>query len=134
MDWQGILLSVLGTVLTALAGWISTRLISLINSKVENTKAAKCLSDAVEIVTKSVKSTYQTYVEALKDKNVFDSTSQAEALEEAKKSIMAQLPTDVETYIAKNFGDVEAWVTTSIESSIYDLKNQNKATEENAAA
>lgn len=124
MDWQTVLLSVLSIVLTALVTWASERLISYLNTKITNTKYAKYLTDAVDIVTGAVKSTYQTYVEALKDKNMFTEEAQKEALTRATNMALSQLSQELQTFITTNFGDLEGWIQNAIESSLYDLKNK----------
>lgn len=126
MDIQTILLSALSIVITALVTWGTERLIALINSKIKNTKYAKYLADSVDIVSRAVKTTYQTYVEALKDKNMFTSDAQVEALNKAKDIAISQLSTEMKTFIESNFGDMEKWLTSTIESVIYDLKKKNK--------
>ena len=123
MDWQNILLSIVSIVLTALVSWLTQRLITWINNKISNSKNAKYMTDAIEIVVRSVKVTYQTYVQALKDKNIFDKAAQKEALTRAKNMALSQLSQDVKSYIESNFGDIESWVNNVIESTIYDLKN-----------
>ncbi|MDE5910774.1 MAG: hypothetical protein K2H24_00410, partial [Clostridia bacterium] len=100
-------------------------LIALINAKLANTKYAKYLTCAVDIITNAVKSTYQTYVEVLKDKDAFTADAQKEALNKAKEIALAQMTVEVKNYIANNFGDVEVWVSNTLESTIYDLKNKN---------
>ena len=124
MNWQTILLSVISIVLTALVSWGAERLIALINSKLANTKYAKYLTSVVDIITRAVKTTYQTYVEALKDKNMFTPEAQKEALLKAGKMALAQLTEDSKKWIETNFGDVKTWITNTIESVIYDLKNK----------
>lgn len=126
MDIQTILLSALSIVITALVTWGTERLIALINSKIKNTKYAKYLADSVDIVSRAVKTTYQTYVEALKGKNMFTSDAQVEALNKAKDIAISQLSTEMKTFIESNFGDMEKWLTSTIESVIYDLKKKNK--------
>lgn len=123
MDWQSILLSVVSIVLTVLVSWLTQRLITWINSKISNSKNAKYLTDAVEVVVRAVKVTYQTYVEALKDENMFDKAAQLQALNQAKDMVLSQLSQDVKDYIASNFGDIESWINNMIESTIYDLKS-----------
>lgn len=125
MDWQSILLSVLGIIITALASWAAERAIALINSKLNNSKYAKYLVDATNIITGAVKSTYQTYVQALKDKDMFTLEAQAEALSKAKEIAIGQLSLEVKKYLEENFGEVESWINSQIESVIYDLKNIN---------
>lgn len=124
MNIQTILLSALGIIITTLVTWGTERLIALINSKLKNTKYAKYLTDAVGIVSRAVKTTYQTYVEALKDKNAFTGEAQLEALNKAKDIAMAQLSGEMKEFIESNFGDIEKWLTSTIESVIYDLKNK----------
>lgn len=124
MNWQTILLSVISIVLTALVSWGAERLIALINTKLANSKFAKYLTSAVDVVTRSVKATYQTYVESLKDKNMFTPEAQKEALLKAGEMALAQLTEDSKKWIETNFGDVKTWITNTIESVIYDLKNK----------
>lgn len=129
MEWQSILLSIIGIVLTALIGWLSEKLISYLNSKITNTKYAKYLEDAVELVTRAVKTTYQTYVESLKKQDAFTKENQLEALTNAKNVVVSQLSKDMRNYITDNFGDIDHWVSTMVESVIYDLKRTTKKEE-----
>lgn len=131
MNIQTILLSALGIIITTLVTWGTERLIALINSKLKNTKYAKYLTDAVGIVSRAVKTTYQTYVEALKDKNAFTGDAQLEALNKAKDIAMAQLSGEMKEFIESNFGDIEKWLTSTIESVIYDLKNKSQGEKAN---
>lgn len=124
MDWQAILLSVISIVLTALVSWGAERLIALINTKLANSKYAKYLTSTVEVVTRAVKTTYQTYVQELKDKDMFTPEAQKEALAKAGEMALSQLTEDAKSWIASNFGDVGAWISNTIESVIYDLKNK----------
>lgn len=130
MDFQAILLSAISVVLTALISWGAERLIAFINSKIKNVKSAKYLTDAVEAVTRAVKSTYQTYVQALKGKDAFTSEAQAEAFEKAKDMALKQLSAETKKFISNNFGDMDIWMQGVIESVIYDLKNKYKKKEE----
>lgn len=123
MDWQSILFTVIKIVLTVVLSWASERLIVYINEKLKDTKYAKYLTDAVDIVTRAVKTTYQTYVEALKDKNAFTKEAQKEALSQAVAIVKTQLNDEAKAYIEGNFGDLEAWIVNCIESVLYDLKN-----------
>ena len=124
MDWQTVLLSVVSIVLTALVTWASERLISYLNTKISNAKYAKYLTDSVTIVMGAVKSTYQTYVEALKEKDMFTEEAQKEALTRATTLALSQLSQELQTFITTNFGDLEGWIQNAIESSLYDLKNK----------
>lgn len=123
MNFQTILLSILGTVLTALATWGVERLIAWLNTKIKDNKALTYLNNAISVITSVVKATYQTYVEALKDKNMFTEEAQKEALNRAIEQAKATMSTEVQNYITANFGDLTEWIRLQIEAVIYSLKN-----------
>lgn len=131
MNIQTILLSALSVVVTALVTWGTERLIALINTKLKNTKYTKYLTDAVDIISRAVKTTYQTYVEGLKNENAFTVEAQNKALVKAKAIALSQLSSDIKSFVETNFGDVEQWIESTIESVIYDLKNTSKTGEGN---
>lgn len=134
MNWQAILLSVISIVLTALVSWGAERLIALINSKLANSKYAKYLTSVVDVITRAVKTTYQTYVETLKNKDMFTADAQKEALSKAGEMALAQLSEDSKEWIKTNFGDVKVWISNTIESVIYDLKNKPSGESTNEGA
>lgn len=120
---QNILLSALGVIITGLATWLSTYIVKLLNEKIKDKQFARWLSQIIEIITNAVKCTYQTYVEALKDKNMFTKEAQEEALKKTLQSVKSQLSQESIKFIEDNFGDVEKWLIEKIESIIYSLKN-----------
>lgn len=91
MNWQTILFSIISIALTALVGWGAERLIALINAKLANTKYAKYLTNAVKIITRAVKTTYQTYVSSLKDNHIFTAEAQKEALSKVGSVALSQM-------------------------------------------
>lgn len=125
MDWQALLLTIAGMIITAVISFAGERLIAWLNTKITNGKALTALTGAVGIITNSVKATYQTYVEALKGKNLFDGDAQKNALKMAKDNAISQLSAETKAFIEQTYGDVEKWVEGTIESVIYDLKNKN---------
>lgn len=123
MNWQEVLLSILGVILTTFIAWGCKTLISLIETKVKNVKAATLLKSIVDITAMAVKTTYQTYVEALKAEGKFDENAQKEAMKKSKDAVIGQLSGEAKSFISDNFGDIGMWVENTIESVIYDLKN-----------
>jgi len=126
MNIQQILLSVLGTALTALAAWGVERLTAWLSTKIKNGKALKLLNEAINVVQSVVKATYQTYVQSLKDKNMFDAAAQKNALNMAVESATKTLSVEAKNYITANFGDLTEWIILKVESTLYDLKNKPK--------
>lgn len=54
---------------------------------------------------------------------MFDKESQKVALIKAKNDALAQMTDEIKEYITKNYGDLETWIITQIESTINILKN-----------
>lgn len=121
-----LLLNILSVVVSAvvlpLISLIGAKLVSFINTKINNEKTSKLLTSATEIVTSAVRSVFQTYVEALKKAGTFDKESQLSALNQAKNIALNQMTDDIKEYISKNYGDLDSWLTTQIESTINLLK------------
>jgi len=111
------------TVIVPLVTWSGAELIKLIQAKTKTVKDSEYLSVATNVVTNAVKTVFQTYVESLKKSGTFTKEAQAEALKQAKETVLCQLSEDVKAYITANFGDFNTWLTTQIESTINTLKN-----------
>lgn len=123
-----ILLNVLSVVVTSiilpLITYAGTRLITYLNSKIKDENAKQILSNATEIVVNSVKAVLQTYVDTLKKNGSFDEASQKLALLKAKDIALSQMTDEVKKFIEKNYGSLDSWLTTTIESTINTLKNK----------
>ena len=121
-----ILLNILSVVVSAvvlpLISLIGAKLVSFINTKINDEKASKLLSKATEIVTNAVRSVFQTYVEALKKNGTFDKDSQISALNQAKTIAISQMTDEVKDYISTTYGDLDNWLSTNIEATINLLK------------
>ena len=123
-----IILNIISVVVTAvilpLISYAGARLIAWLNAKIKDENAKQQLTVATDIVTNAVRSVFQTYVEALKKNGTFDKESQKAALIKAKDDALAQMSDEIKDYITKNYGDLETWITTQIESTINILKNK----------
>ena len=123
-----IILNIISVVVTAvilpLISYAGARLIAWLNAKIKDENAKQQLTTATNIVTNAVRSVFQTYVETLKKNGTFDKESQKVALIKAKDDALAQMSDEIKDYITKNYGDLETWITTQIESTINILKNK----------
>ena len=122
MDWKEILTYILSAAIVALISYLSERLIVLINQKIQNQKASKALSEAVELVVNAVKATQQEYVDELKKAGAFDTDTQKIALEMAIKKVRANMSVETEKYLTANADDLNDWIADMIHSVIYDMK------------
>lgn len=125
-QWLQILLAAVATIVTGLASWGVAVFTNWLSSKMKNQKAAKMISDIINIIKDAVMEIFQTYVEALKKEGKFDAAAQKLAKEKAIQKIMARLSEEMKTYITEHYGDIQAWISEQIEVVIYQLKNQGE--------
>ena len=123
-----VLLNILSVVVTAvilpLISYAGTRLISYLNSKIKDENARIHLTTATDIVVNAVRSVFQTYVDSLKASGNFDKEAQLTALTKAKDIALEQMTDEVKNFITKNYGSVDAWLTTNIEYTINLIKKK----------
>ena len=124
MNFQDILFSALGTIITGLLAWLVSAATNWISSKIKDKNAAKILTSVTTLVTNVVQATYQSYVEALKGTNAWTKEAQKEALNKALTTIKSQLNSEGIKFIEENYGNVEEYLKTLIESVLYKLKNK----------
>lgn len=126
LDWQSILWSAVGVVVTGLASWGVGVLIQFMNSKMKDKELAKHLTAVTQIITDAVMGVFQSFVDTLKNNDKFDEAAQEEAKQKALDIVLNQLTPELTDYIKTNYGDIKAWVSNKIESVIYNLKAKNK--------
>lgn len=119
--WQ-VFWAAVGTVVTALASWLSVVLTTWLSSKIKDKKIAKIVTDITQIIFDAVAAVTQSFVDTLKKNGKFDEAAQAEAQERALKIINSQLTEPMIQYIKDNFGDVQEYLKNRIEAMLYSLK------------
>ena len=130
MEWNVVLIcvvvSIVVPIIAGLLAWGISVLKKLVNEKIDNATLREVLNDGLTVLETSVKYTYQTYVEGMKDKDIFDEAAQKQALQMAKDKALSMLSEGFINMIKDMYGDVNNWLETNIESTIYTLKNSNK--------
>ncbi|MBQ6447100.1 MAG: hypothetical protein IJJ10_06510 [Bacillus sp. (in: Bacteria)] len=109
---SGIVISSLGIIVTF-----------LINKWVKNQEVKTIIESLNEVVRNSVLETYQTYVEEMKAKGIFDTEAQKIALEHALQQIRANMPDKVKSWLEANIQDINKYLRQLIEAQIGALKN-----------
>ena len=122
MDFTQIFYTALGIVVTGLTSFLVAKITEWINSKIKDQKAASYLLTITNLVFSCVQEIYQTYVEVLKKENKFDADAQKQALDTCLTKIKSQMAPEIASYITANFGDLDSYLTSQIESTIYSLK------------
>lgn len=122
MTWTDILITIISTAVTALLSWGIAKLTKWVDSKIGDSKKASMLNNAIFAVSNTVKATWQTYVQAIKGTEAWTKEAQTAALNKAVKTAKEQLSAEVQEYITENFGSLDKWLVSQVESTIYDLK------------
>lgn len=126
MNWNNILteliIGLIGIVISGLGIYVTY----LINKWVKNQETKDIINSLNEIVKNAVLEVYQTYVEELKDKDIFDKEAQNIALERALKIIKENIPEKVETWLKTNFVAYQEYIKGLIEAQIGALKNSGR--------
>ena len=114
--------SIIGTIGTGLATWLTTFVVGLLNQKIKDKKLARWSSEIFQIVMSAVQTVFQEFVDVMKKQGKFDEVAQKEAKDRAYGIIVAQLTPDLKKYIEDNFGDMKDYLMNQIEAMIYQLK------------
>lgn len=93
-----------------------------LQEKIQDEKIKRLLGIAESVVSQSVLTVSQTYVDALKEDGSFGKDEQEKAFEMSRDKIYKLLTADTIQVIQENYGDVEEWITTKIEETINKSK------------
>ena len=136
MDILMLLQQIFEVCIVPLLGILTAFLIQYINAKkveistnVDNKLANKYINMLADTITKCVIATNQTYVDSLKNKEVFTVEAQKEAYQKTLDAVMAILSDEAKTYLTNTFGDLETYLQTQIEATVSANKKTPTATE-----
>ena len=125
-ELTNIIFSVIGIVFTGLASWGTAVLIKWLNSKIKDKELAAFATTITTVVGNAVKAVTQTYVDSLKGTDAWTKEAQEKALQMALETAKSELTDEALTYIELQHGDIDKYLVTLIESTLFNLKNQIK--------
>ena len=123
-ELTNIIFSALGIIITGLASWGTTVLIKWLNTKIKNQELAAFATTIATVVGQVVKEVAQTYVQNIKGTDAWTKEAQEKALSMALETAKSELTTEALNYIQAQHGDVDKYLITLIESTLYNLKKQ----------
>ena len=122
MNWESILteviLSITGIIISGLGALVSY----WISKKIKDDKIKGIMNSLHDVVKKATLEVYQTYVEELKEKDMFSAEAQKIALSRALKIIETNSTQDVKEWLKSNVSDVQGYLKSLIEAQIALLK------------
>ena len=93
-----------------------------VKEKTDSEMAHKYIDMLEDTIMKSVISTTQTYVEALKGQNAFDADAQKNAFKMSYDAVMATLTDEAKKYLSTIIADLQTYITTRIEFNVNTTK------------
>lgn len=115
------IIPLLGILVTYLVSYLKTKK-EEIKASVSNETAQKYLDMIIDLVTRCVLATNQTYVESLKAQGKFDAEAQKEAFKRTYDAVLALLSEDAKQFIIEITGDLQTYLTELIESLVHENK------------
>jgi hypothetical protein len=121
-----LLNEVLGVAVPAIAtlvvGLLTTVVSKYLGSKVSISREESIKESIDTLITNTVVSVYQTYVDTLKKKGMFNSSEQVLAYTKASNLIKDNLTIKMSKYIKSRYKDIDTFISTSIETKVSNLK------------
>ena len=125
MNWTELLTQIFELCIVPLLGILTSFLVMLIKSKIKEIQNKiegdlddKYLTMLSDTITACVLATNQTYVDSLKDKNLFDTKGQKEALNRTYKAVISILSKDATKYLTEAYGDLQKFIMEKIEAEV----------------
>ena len=92
--------------------------ITAVNTKSDNDTVNRIRWEVAEAVEDAVTAVNQTFVEELKNKNLFDKEKQEEAFERALEGTIDALSRETVDFINNTYGDINIWLIDKIEAAV----------------
>ncbi len=123
MNWSQIFTEIIVGIAGVLISALGVFITYLINKYIKDQKTKDIINSLHQVVRDSVLEVYQTYVEYLKENDMFDAKAQKLALERCLTLIKTNMSRDVKLWLEANVGDITAYLKSLIEAQIGSLKN-----------
>lgn len=122
MDWKDLLIYIIQSLCGLVISVGIPYAFTLLRKKVKDEKLARIIDRVENIVSKTVILVNQTYVDALKESDLFDKEAQIAAFEMCKERVLAMLNEESINAIAETYGDFDEWIRTLIEAYVRENK------------
>ena len=125
MNWTEILQQIFELCIVPLLGILTGCLIKVIKNRADELTAEsedvltkKYINMLSQTITDCVIATNQTYVDSLKGHDAFNYEAQKEAFNKTYQAVMTILSKEAKEYLTAIYGDLNAYITTKIESEV----------------
>lgn len=116
-----VIIPLLSVLVRYIVKWVNAKAKEL-KASTDNIYANKYIGMLQQSITNAVIAINQTYVDALKDENIFDAEAQKEAFTKVYNYVIESLTEESLTYLQEIIGDLDAYITNSIEATVNQQK------------
>lgn len=120
--WLEIILGALAPLLVAAISYGFALLRKWVLSKIKNEKLQQVVEHVLGFTEDVVLMVNQTYVNNLKDENLFDLVAQKEAFNRAFNAAKSMITEEKQRILEAAFGNVDVWLASLIESKVEEAK------------
>lgn len=121
---NSVIFPALATIVTGLAGWGVSALVSWLSTKIKNEKVRVALENTRDIIMAAVSETSQTFVDDLKKTGNFTDALKNEAYDKTLARVKAQLTDEATKLIKTTTNDLDAWLEAEIEKAVKNSKKE----------
>lgn len=116
-----VLVAIAPVITTFICQWLCA-LAKEIKLKIDIEQCNETINIVEQTIANAVKATTQTYVDNLKKEKLFNKEAQLVAFEKTKAAVLAQLTEDSKNVIAAIYGDLNTYLTNTIEAQVNEQK------------
>lgn len=119
MDMLNLVMPILQNTILALIIIMIPCIVKQIKLYLQNKTNNQKIRDAIDLIGDIVIEINQTYVDDLKNKNMFTEAAQKEAFTKAYNKAQYLIASETKDLVKKYYNDFDKWLTSQIESSVY---------------
>lgn len=115
--FEVVIIPLLAALTTVAVKWLNAKA-NEIKAKTDNTVLKKYIDMLNETISTTVIAVNQTYVDSLKEQDIFTEEAQQKAFNKVLETVKSSLTEDAVIYLNEAIGDLESYIKNKIEEQV----------------
>lgn len=115
--FEVVIIPLLAALTTVAVKWLNAKA-NEIKAKTDNTVLKKYIDMLNETISTTVIAVNQTYVDSLKEQDIFTEKAQQEAFNRVLETVKSSLTEDAVIYLNEAIGDLDSYIKNKIEEQV----------------
>ena len=115
--FEVVIIPLLAALTTVAVKWLNAKA-NEIKAKTDNTVLKKYIDMLNETISTTVIAVNQTYVDSLKEQDIFTEEAQQKAFNKVLETVKSSLTEDAVSYLSEVIGDLESYIKNKIEEQV----------------